>query len=196
MQRFAVIGFTGKAGSGKDTAAAYLKSKGFTQLAFASGLKNMLAAVGMPEPLDRDEKERVIEGFDFTWREAAQKLGTEWGRKLDKDIWVKILRKQMETQCGLFVISDVRFENEANMIRKCGGLVVHISGREVDLGANAGHTSEAGVEFVQGDEVIVNDCDVSYLYMQSRAYAEQLLLGADIGDTLRIRKVLEKLSNG
>jgi hypothetical protein len=164
-----LVGITGKAGAGKDTIADYLvREHGFTKLSFAGPLKAMLAAAGMPEPADRAVKELPVEGFDFTWREAAQKLGTEWGRGLDPDIWAKVVEQQIETLAGewrpslsRFVLSDVRFENEAAMIRRLGGKVLHVTGRAVELGANAGHASEAGVAFAGGDIEINNSGDLA-----------------------------------
>mgnify|MGYP003475731213 FL=1 len=111
-----IIGITGVAGSGKDTAADYLVSKyGFTKVSFAAILKNMLSVAGLPEPSNRDDKEKIVEGFNFTWREAAQTLGTEWGRSLDENIWVKLTMASLEEGKN-YVFSDVRFDNEAKAI--------------------------------------------------------------------------------
>lgn len=144
-----IIGFTGKAGSGKDTAADYLVTHhGFVKLSFAGPLKAMLAAGGMPEPKHREEKEALVPGFLFTWREAAQKLGTEWGRSLDLEIWLKMMEQQIvQSQSHNIALSDLRYENEAAMVRRLGGVVVHMAGAQADLGVNAGHASEAGVAF-------------------------------------------------
>lgn len=157
-----VVGITGKAGSGKDTVADFLvREHGFQKLSFATVLKKMLATAGMPEPANREDKEAIIPGFTFTWRDAAQKLGTEWGRALDNDIWVMAIEKYIsmtEEKRGhrpRFVLSDVRFENEAVLIRRRGSLL-HVFGREADLGASAGHASEAGIEFADGDQYIDN----------------------------------------
>lgn len=157
-----VVGITGKAGAGKDTVADYLvREHGFQKLSFATILKKMLDVAGMPEPANRDDKEKVIPGFTFTWREAAQRLGTEWGRGLDPNIWVDIIEKYISMteekrgQRPRFVLADARFENEAVLIRR-RGVLLHIYGREADLGANAGHASEAGIAFAEGDERIDN----------------------------------------
>jgi hypothetical protein len=171
-----LIGITGKAGAGKDTIADYLvREHGFLKLSFAGPLKAMLAAAGMPEPASREEKEMPVPGFSFTWREAAQKLGTEWGRSLDPDIWTKVVEQHIRFGGSLhtphrearFVLSDVRFENEAAMIRRLGGKVLHVTGRAAELGANAGHASEAGVRFdVVNDERIDNSRSMESLALQ------------------------------
>jgi hypothetical protein len=141
-----IIGFTGAAGSGKDTASDYLVSKyGFTKVSFAAILKNMLSVAGLPEPSNRDDKEKNVEGFDFTWRHAAQTLGTNWAREyLDKDIWVKLTMAKLDPNKD-YVFSDVRFDNEAQAIRNAGGSNILLLGRSVDLGDNSTHASEQGI---------------------------------------------------
>lgn len=151
------IGVTGPAGAGKDTVAHILATMfDYEKVAFAGPLKAMLAAAGLPEPGDRALKEQIIPGFDFSWRQAAQTLGTEWGRGLDSEIWTKLTKLEVlkkarmrlrEPESLKVVYTDVRFDNEAKMIRDMGGQIWHLNGRRADLGANAGHASEKGVLF-------------------------------------------------
>lgn len=179
-----LIGTAGPAGSGKDTVADYLvEMHGFTKMAFAGPLKAMMAAAGMAEPADRAMKEQPIPGFDFTWREAAQKLGTEWGRGLDPEIWTKIVRRKLESLAGLkyrtrIVLTDIRFENEAQVVRELGGQVWHMLNRSADLGVNAGHISEGGVMYrPHEDELIDNSGSLDQLYEQVETYLAALLEG-------------------
>lgn len=168
-----LIGITGRAGAGKDTVADFLvREYGFVKLSVAGPLKRMLAAAGLTEPADREDKEKSIEGFDFTWRQAAQALGTEWGRSLDPSLWVKILAKEVRNLERMYsatgarvVISDIRYDNEAYMVRELGGQVMHILGRAADLGQAADHASEDGVlYFPRRDKVLVNDGTLQDLY--------------------------------
>lgn len=162
-----LLGIAGPAGAGKDTVADYLVSNhDYHKMSFAGPLKAMLAAAGMPEPKDRALKEQTLPGFDFTWREAAQLLGTEWGRQLDPNIWVKVVRQAVTRMRVRVVLSDVRFENEAAMIREMGGKVIHLTGRAVGLGAAAGHASEIGVAQLHEDEWIHNADTLGHLYGQ------------------------------
>lgn len=161
-----IIGITGKAGSGKDTLADYLvEHYGYEKISFAATLKNMLIAAGLPEPTNRDDKEKIIDGFSFSWRDAAQKLGTEWGRSLDDNLWVKLTMNNLDPAKN-YVISDVRFENEATMVR-CHGLLVHLTGRSVDMGMLGGHPSESGVKMGVDDYTIHNTYTYEYLFSQA-----------------------------
>lgn len=137
-----VIGLAGRAGSGKDTAAAYLSScHAFERYAFAEPMRDMLEQMLIAAGLDYAYlfephlKERPIPGIDVSYRHLAQTLGTEWGRKLiGEDFWLRL------ADCALgfpdspihdrIVVSDVRFPNEADWVRKRGGIVVRID-REV-----------------------------------------------------------------
>ena len=165
-----IIGFTGKAGSGKDTAADYLVSKyGFEKVSFAAILKKMLAAAGMPEPSNRDDKEKLIDGLGFTWRHAAQTLGTEWGRQcLGEDVWVNLTMKSLDPNKN-YVFSDVRFDNEAEAIlwqedTHTKGYVVKLNGRGVDLGGSSGHASESDIDAFLISHTYNNNMPTVYLY--------------------------------
>lgn len=155
-----LFGVAGPAGAGKDTIGDWLVANcGFHKHAFASVLKAGLAAMGMPEPADRAAKELPIEGFKFSWRDAAQKLGTEWGRALDPDLWMRLTQQHLmreQARGNSVVVTDVRFENEADMIRRMGGTMIHVMGRGAELGKLAGHASEAGISMQQGDLLVIN----------------------------------------
>jgi len=152
------VGIAGKAGAGKDTIADYLVAhSGFVKLSMAGPLKAGLAAMGFPEPANRDDKEKVIPGFDFTWRQAAQELGTGWGRGLDPLIWLKLVERLIITSTQPVVISDIRFENEAALIRRLGGTMLFIQGRAADLGDAAAHISEVGVLFYPTRDKLIDN---------------------------------------
>lgn len=110
-----------------------------------------------------------------------QTLGTEWGRELvDENLWVTVARKQIEWLASrpaddrpdVVVISDVRFENEAEMIRELGGMVVHA--RRPGASAVNAHVSEAGVTVVPKDIEVENAAGLDHL----EAVAESILTGS------------------
>jgi hypothetical protein len=179
-----ILGIAGPAGAGKDTVADFLvRNHGFTKMSFAGPLKEMLAVAGFPEPADRALKEALVPGFDFSWRQAAQQLGTEWGRGLDPDIWIKIVEKRIRhllddnIRQPRIVISDVRFNNESKMIHDFIGSVIHLTGRKADLaGTTAAHASESKLMFWPSmDEIIENDGTPEELYLKVHALVKERL---------------------
>lgn len=176
MNKLPLIGITGKAGVGKDTAGAHLaQAHGFDRYAFASPIKRMLGVLGLCEEhfSDHATKEAVIPAFGCSYRHLAQTLGTEWGRSIHPHFWLQMAKlryyglDRSGDAYGL-VITDVRFENEAEWIREEGGRVVHITGRETTVeGAAAEHVSEAGikVDYLR-DYFVRNTGDLQHLYRQ------------------------------
>ena len=60
-----------------------------------------------------------------TGRSLLQSLGTEWGRNIvGQDIWVQAMEQKFQSSYApLRIIDDLRFENEAHMVRRLGGEV-------------------------------------------------------------------------
>lgn len=173
-----IIAFAGPAGVGKDTVGRIAMEMlgDCKRTYFAKTLKAMLAVAGMPEPANGEDKALTIEGFLFSWRDAAQRLGTEWGRVLDPDIWVKIVRKEIEADpYSSWVITDCRFENEAAMIREIGGTVVRLTGRRYQLeGVSAIHASEAGLADDARDVYLSNPGSLDMLRRNVRMMLDEL----------------------
>lgn len=160
------IGITGVANSGKDTVARQLYGYGYHRYGFADPLKAALDALGIHEPQTREEKEAPIPGFGFSYRHAAQTLGTEWARQhLGADFWVKLAAKKTALM-PLVAFSDVRFEEEAVWVRSVGGRIIHIVGRSSSIsGQGQTHASERGVIFNPAtDAVIENDTSLNALH--------------------------------
>lgn len=146
----------------------------FAKVAFADPLKEGAAAMFR---LDDDQlygraKDKPLDWLPMAPREILQKLGTEFARNMiHKDIWVKVMQQKViewHTRFGIdsFVISDCRFDNEAQWVRANGGRIVHICGRRLDLGSNAGHSSERGVLASDSDLYIRNDGTYEDLWKQ------------------------------
>ena len=163
-----IVGLSGPAGCGKSTLADYaVQCLGFKRLKFAAPLKAMTAALlrelSLPEHdcIEGSLKEAAIVADRYTPRYIMQTLGTEWGRnKLHEDFWVDLLRQRISQCTGDIIIDDVRFNNEAAMVRQLGGTVIGIAGRG---GINTGHKSEAGVI---ADDTIWNDGLITDLHQR------------------------------
>lgn len=143
-----VIAFTGKAGAGKSTAAAYLvRRHGYTRVRFAAPLKQMMRALGLDDAeIEGHLKETpspVLQGK--TPRHAMQTLGSDWGRDcIGPNFWIDLWGAEAARVIragGRVVCDDCRFPNEAAAVRALGGRVVAIGGRG---GISGAHISEAG----------------------------------------------------
>jgi hypothetical protein len=117
-------------------------------------------------------KELPIPGLGQSYRVLAQRLGTEWGRSIDPDFWVKVAAASMAEVMNIkgpdtvFVISDVRFDNEAQWIKDHGGVIWRIHRPAAQ--AVAAHQSENGIRPDLVDLNILNsnslsdlDCEVT-----------------------------------
>lgn len=159
-----LIGISGRARTGKDTTADYIikKLKEHSKASFAEPIKKMLrAGLGLThEHTDGALKDVIHPLYGVTPRHMMQTLGTQWGRHLiHDDIWV--LRAN-ELDLSKAIISDVRFNNEADFIRNHGYLIhiVRASAPKLD------HESERGIEFHPRDFLIRNHDTKRNLYLQ------------------------------
>jgi len=157
-----IIGICGAAGAGKDTIATHLEARyRFGKIAFADPLYAMVSAmtgIGVESLRDRKFKEAVLPVIGQSPRRLLQTLGTEWGRGLvADDIWIRIAI-QKASSMERAVISDVRFDNEAEAIKSAGGsvwLVTRPDAKCLDSTA-ATHSSERGISPHLIDATIVN----------------------------------------
>jgi hypothetical protein len=162
-----LIGLHGPAGSGKTTVGQILGRLGFDRYAFADPLKAGLDAMfDLGDSLHGREKERIVPWIGKSVRELMQTLGTEWGRGMvDEDIWLRCAARAIdESTAGSsrgLVITDVRFSNEAQWIRKRGGRVWHIQRPIIPITGH--HSSEAGIPRGVADIVVLNTGDVEDL---------------------------------
>jgi hypothetical protein len=158
-----IIGIAGRARHGKDTLAGYLvRHHGFHQLAFADPIVDgIIAMLDVPVEYRTIRKEEVIPALGFSYRKAAQTLGTEWGRNLiDPDLWVKVMCNRIAEMADVndrIVISDVRFENEAAWIRSVpDGHLWHVVRPDAPAIDREHHASEFGVEPAFAEPVLMN----------------------------------------
>ena len=152
-----LIGLCGNAGVGKDTFAEPFHSFGFRQYAFAGPVKEVCEKAFGISPdyfTDRQLKEEVHPYWEKSPRELAQLVGTELFREyFGNDFWIRRLELQLildfdSKEEVKAVISDVRFQNEAQWILDSGGILVHLTrpGYVGNVGIS-GHVSEAVIDF-------------------------------------------------
>jgi hypothetical protein len=133
-----IIGICGPIGSGKSSLAEALLGDGDERrgeiVSMATPLKQ--AAYGLGWDGKKDAKGRRL----------LQVLGTDLGREcIGESIWLwewlQAVTSQTE-QDELVVVDDVRFENEAKLIRLLGGVIVQLHGRDLGTVGQNEHTSE------------------------------------------------------
>lgn len=168
-----IIGVTGYSKAGK---TAFVESLGATDVPFARPLKKVLAEVyGLTAAqLYGDQKEVVDERWGMTPRQIMQRFGTEVGRSVHPDTWVYAWERAVEawarsappapTGVRALCVSDVRFPNEADAIRRLGGKIVRVI--RPGAIAPAAHASERPDE-IAPDLVVVNDGTLDDLKRQA-----------------------------
>lgn len=162
-----VIGIVGPEGAGKTTCAAILEGQfGYTRLPFAEPLKRMILSLGVHErhvygtPENKEAPLEIFGGKSARW--AMQTLGTEWGREcIGHGFWGDVWEAKAAT-AGLVVADDVRFPNEAERVRKLGGVILCVVRRHEDFWRKPKHASEDFAS-VPRDALIVNEGTIADL---------------------------------
>lgn len=143
-----LIGFAGKAGSGKNTGANFAKiwyqknhvmyyplpNKGIKELAFADALKDFIHKwFDIPWGDLYHNKNKITqwkhEGKYLTVRELLQYWGTDVFRAFHPDIHALKLKrriKDLQFTYSLVLVTDIRFLNEANTVLDLGGHVIKL----------------------------------------------------------------------
>jgi hypothetical protein len=166
-----LIGFTGKAGVGKSTMANRLINDPLfyhqlSLLSFASPLKRSLSELtGLRIEYFTDQllKESKIEWLGMSPRELMQKFGTDFVRNtIHPEFWVMRMRERLKKCHHDVVIDDIRFDNEAALVRENCGCLIHII-RDVPSVSN--HVSETPVRYRNGDYTThCNNMDIDCTY--------------------------------
>lgn len=182
-----LIGLCGYAGVGKDTAAeVLLEELAFQRIAFADPIKKALLALDPLVPGAKPGEFLRLSEFtqDRDWseikeypevRRLMQVMGTEVGRNLfDPDIWVRLAERKLEStlSVGDVVVTDVRFPNEARLIRGYGGLLIRID--RPGFGPVNEHLSDRASERWAYESRVDNDGDVESLRKKMRELITEL----------------------
>lgn len=173
-----IICLTAYKRAGKDTFADYIvKNYNFEKKSFADPLKEMCRALFLfnDDQLYGNSKEIIDERWNITPREALQKLGTEFVREnmttylpnLDcppNEFWLKRFSLWYnENKHKNIIVADVRFENEAKLIKDLGGVVIRV--RSVnDVNNVDSHISENMIDTIPVDLEIFNNYTKDYFF--------------------------------
>jgi len=166
-----VIGFSAKMQGGKTTSTEavlnHFDGRGYIayEISFARFLKEIVAKCffGIPE-FEENMKEALVSGK--TGREWLQIVGTDWFREAHGTCWVNSAKAEIEEILGhnieleldlpphckhgiddLFVISDIRFENELKFVQDIGGHVIRMLRNPH---SDCTHESELALDITEG----------------------------------------------
>lgn len=176
-----LIGLVGYAGAGKDAAAAGLVEIGWERIAFADPLREMALAIDPYIPCHASASSRLT-GYvaAMGWlkakqhpevRRLLQAIGTEAVRNIiGPNTWVDLASRKICASTKSVVVTDVRFTNEAAMIRNLGGVLVRIA--RPGIGPVNNHTSDSLVNELTVDTEIDNEGTVEELQARLRRLSE------------------------
>ena len=176
-----IIGLTGYAQSGKDTVASILvENYGYQRVAFADPIRDLLYATN---PILK-EGYRVkglvdVYGWDRVKvdypeaRRLLQDLGVGARKTFGDMFWVKQALRQVNPE-GNYVITDVRYPNEAKAIREYGSSQIWRV-RRLGVDPVNSHESESAMDGEKVDQIFVNNGTIddlnSLINTRMRAYA-------------------------
>lgn len=157
-----IIALTGPKGVGKSSIAKEIESQDWQDrciLSFAEPLRRMAShLMPMQNMTDPELKEAPIDWLGGkTPRQILQSLGTDWGRNMvSPTIWIDTMRRIITEQAfETIIIDDCRFENEADMVREMGGIVVGLEREGI------AYTGEHASEMPVKADMIVDAGDIA-----------------------------------
>ena len=178
--RVTVLGISGWARSGKDTAADYLvENHGYMKVSFSTPMKEAMYRLNPRITVNEVVNTALRVGVDvYGWeglkerspdiRGLLQRFGTEVGREMfDEDFWVDYALNSIPDG-GKAVIADVRYPNEADAIRQLGGKVFRVERNGV-FAANE-HPSEHALDDYKFDGRIQNNESIESLHTNVRQH--------------------------
>jgi dephospho-CoA kinase len=165
-----LICIVGNIGSGKSTASTIFIKNGYEEITFAGPVKEIGLILGFEQHELYGTQEQKLEKNKFwgvSGREFMQKFATdimrnELNKYLDMKmngytIWVRLCEKKiinMLENNKKIIVSDGRFIDEINMIKKLGGKIIKINRSNIYLNK---HESENYIKDIIPDIIIDNN---------------------------------------
>lgn len=152
------IGIIGHQNAGKDYVANYLAQtleRKCEVVKFATKMTEVVAAILGVGDLSLFQDREWKELKQFVWnkgtsgnvlvsaRDVQKMIGTDIMRELvDDNIWVNAFANAYNDPDILYIISDLRFQNEFDFVQQNNGIVIYIENLKA---AQAQHRKEAGI---------------------------------------------------
>ena len=163
-----IVGLSGRKGCGKSALADAFEAtyKGsVTRLSFAEPLKEAFKHLFLftNEQLYGSEKEAIDPRWGVSPRWAMQHLATDFLRnQVDQNFFLKHMDMRLNAlkDKDVILFYDARFENEQQLLKEHGALLIHIVR---DGGAQDAHSSENSLNKSLFDAVIKNNSTVAKL---------------------------------
>ncbi len=199
-----IIGLTGHASAGKDSAAACLLTCAWRSIAFADALRVEIAAAWridvrlLTERAGKDTPVRALcvgnadhrdwlafacaQGWNLLEPRSPRWAMQRWGefrRSMGADWWVRhvevwLVSQQRQNHPGL-VVTDVRMANEAALLRRMGGWLVRVHRPGAGLtDAATAHHASERHTMLAVDDDIDNSGSLSDLHHQVTQLVQRL----------------------
>jgi hypothetical protein len=172
-----LICLVGNIGVGKSTVANIMKKYNYEELTFAGPVKEIGLILGFDyKDLygTQEDKLKINEYWGVSGREFMQKFATNIMRdeltkhiNMDmsgKTIWVRLCEKKIKdllNQNKKVLVSDGRFPDEIDMIKKLGGKIIKITRNNSDnivgMSSQNNHQSESYISKINADIIIENN---------------------------------------
>lgn len=171
------IAICGKANSGKNTVSKFIVKELRRQpkdkphlsckyIAFADPIKAMIRLMfpSLPEKYltgSSSYRSSIISnafknGQPLTVRQLLTDLGTEVGRSYNQTIWLdafdNAFEKAKANDYDIVIVTDVRFRNEFDHLKKLGFYQIRLLRGEPELSVKTGHSSETEQDTIKDDE--------------------------------------------
>lgn len=144
-----IIGISGKSGAGKDTSAIFIKqiiesksNKEVIKLSFAKPLKKFISnyfgytydEIEVLKNSNEYLKDISFKGEPVTMRQLLQLTAEEFKNLYGKDFWLNRLKPLIDfnNTNKIYIITDVRFENEYDFLKDNGGIMLYVIRDEIN----------------------------------------------------------------
>jgi energy-coupling factor transporter ATP-binding protein EcfA2 len=186
-----VIAITGPKGSGKDTIGQIIKEN-YTDvetIAFADPIKKEIQHIfqldlGSNEDYDRFKRSNLTAHSTFrdtdvptTWknisgRHVVREIGMLMRRYDEKQFAAYVKQKIQEQPNKIWVVTDLRFDNEYTMLKDIGAKFVKIKRPAYTYD---GHITEREFNDSQVDRIIMNDNSLEYLRIRIEVVMKNIM---------------------